>query len=89
MCYSARTVKRPPLTPETSVLQALETTRGVARVFIQHRTACVGCMLARFCTLRDVAQAYGLTIESFVDELNKAALADPTYLTGENHEKSE
>jgi hybrid cluster-associated redox disulfide protein len=40
-----------------------------ARVFLALRTSCVGCPLARFCTLEDVARDYELPIQELLDKL--------------------
>lgn len=59
----------------------------MAEVFIGHHTACVGCYLARFCTLSDVARTYSLPLDVLLDELQRAAHARPYQLTGANHDK--
>ena len=41
-----------------------------ATTFITLRTSCVGCHLARFCTLEDVAKDYGLSLQELMDKLN-------------------
>jgi hypothetical protein len=61
------------LLPETKVASALDLGSEVPRVFTSHRTACVGCSMARFCTLRDVATIYGLQIGPLLLEMQRAA----------------
>ncbi len=73
--------------PETTVLETLNTAHGTSRVFTSHRTACVGCYLARFCTLKEVAATYSLPLDAFLAELEQAAPANPQYLTGDIHEQ--
>ncbi|MEA3336654.1 MAG: hypothetical protein U9R25_12135 [Chloroflexota bacterium] len=46
-------------------------------VFLHRRTACVGCPMAPFCTLDEVAHAYHLDIDSLLDELEQATLQPP------------
>jgi hypothetical protein len=49
--------------------------------FIRLRTACVGCALARFCTLDDVSTAYGIPrarIRRAIDQAEQAAAGDPS-----------
>ena len=82
-------MSRASLIPETTVPDALAFAQGAPRVFIAHRTACVGCALARFCTLRDVATTYGLAVDALVAELENAALIDPLHFKGVRHEKFE
>jgi hypothetical protein len=45
----------------------------MSTVFVARRTACVGCYLAGFCTLGDVAKTYGFSLEEFLGELDGAA----------------
>ena len=73
-----------PFSPDTSVAQTLAV-NGVAVVFIRRHTTCVGCDLARFCTLRDVAQAYSLPLDDLLEELEQAALPKLFHLTGANN----
>jgi hybrid cluster-associated redox disulfide protein len=42
-----------------------------AYVFMSLRTACVGCQMARFCTLDDVAANYRLDRDSLVEALRQ------------------
>ena len=44
------------------------------QVFIERKTLCLGCYLARFCNLKEVAQDYSLEIETLVHEIQKAAI---------------
>ena len=55
----------------SEVLQKYPETR---QVFIERKTLCLGCYLARFCNLKDVAQAYSLEIETLEYEIQKAAI---------------
>ncbi len=41
-------------------------------VFIQHRMACVGCAIAPFETIAEVAAIYHLDLNCFLDELQWA-----------------
>ena len=41
------------------------------RVFIRHRMACVGCVMAPFETVAEVADIYGLHIPQFLGELHQ------------------
>jgi hybrid cluster-associated redox disulfide protein len=43
------------------------------RVFIKYHTDCVGCRLARFCTLEEVAKVYELDLDFFLNELRTRA----------------
>ena len=45
---------------QRTVAEILRDQPSAAMAFIRMRTACVGCALARFCTLDDVSTAYGI-----------------------------
>ncbi len=62
--------------PELYVAEILQKGQAVTRVFIRNKTACVGCYLARFCTLSDVARIYDLSLEEFRGELMQAVQAE-------------
>lgn len=49
-----------------------------AMAFVRMRTACAGCTLARFCTLRDVARTYHLSLAELVAALTDSGLTAPT-----------
>jgi Fe-S cluster biogenesis protein NfuA len=42
-----------------------------AQVFIHYRTACVGCSLARFCALEDVANIYKIGLPTLLGVLRQ------------------
>lgn len=56
---------------ETSVADFLQQTPKAVRFFVNQQTACVGCYLSKFCTIRDVIEAYHLEEKSFRQELAK------------------
>jgi hypothetical protein len=58
--------------PNLTVAESLEMGRQISSVFIKLKTACVGCYLTRFCTLEDVARAYGLAPDDLLGELQQA-----------------
>ncbi len=80
-------MNHPRFTADLTVDQALGVSRSIPGVFVSHRTACVGCYLSRFCTLRDATKTYELDLESFLDELRQAALADPINELGAKDEE--
>jgi hypothetical protein len=53
----------------TTVADLLNSTPKASRFFLDQKTACVGCLLAKFCTLQDVLKTYRLDDESFRREL--------------------
>ena len=53
-------------------------------VFMKHRTKCVGCFMQQFCTLKDVAATYGLSLETLIDDILNASDEEET--KGGSHE---
>ena len=56
-----------------TVLETLQAYPQVSHVFLDKKTSCVGCHMARFCRLKDVANVYSLEPETFVREIQQAA----------------
>ena len=46
-------------------------------VFFKHRTQCVGCYMAKFDTLEDVAANYHLSVDDLLRELKNTLSARP------------
>jgi hypothetical protein len=61
------------LSADTTVAAALEANPAIESIFIARRTACIGCYLARFCSLGDSARYYDLPLQTFIDELKLAS----------------
>jgi hypothetical protein len=40
-------------------------------VFRSRNTDCVGCLLQRFCSLKDVAEAYDVELQDLINDLEK------------------
>lgn len=57
---------------QTVVSETLARLPVAMSVFLASKTGCVGCFLARFCTLEYVAQVYGLDLQEFLDELRNS-----------------
>jgi len=66
-----------------SVHEVLANWPETARVFQAFKTTCVGCYLARFCTLADVAATYHLPIETVMDEMQNATRNSKTLIRSE------
>jgi hypothetical protein len=62
--------------PKLTVAATLEKNARVFKVFMQNKTKCIGCYLARFCTLQDVAATYNLELESFMAQLQQTVQSD-------------
>lgn len=57
-----------------TVSEVLQKYPGTSRVFLEKKTLCLGCFMARFCSLKDVAQVYSLETETLVSELQQATI---------------
>ena len=55
-----------------SVQTILERWPQTAKIFNHYSSACIGCAIAPFCTIADAARLYGLSLEAFVADLEKA-----------------
>ncbi len=58
---------------DTNVDWLLERVPAVIPVFVRRRLHCVGCPLARFETLTDVCDIYGLKLNDFLSDLRASA----------------
>jgi hybrid cluster-associated redox disulfide protein len=57
-----------------TVSEILQKHPGTGRIFLENKTFCLGCYMARFCNLRDVAQVYNLEPETLLQEIQQAAI---------------
>lgn len=60
-----------------TVEKAFASFPGAASVFLAFRTGCVGCRLARFCTLADVARVYELPLRDLLGKLRESLQSSP------------
>ena len=70
---------------DTQVFQAKHTVEDILKkwpqaiwVFRKHGTDCVGCLIQRFCTLKDVAETYEVELKNLLQDLE-------TCVTENNH----
>lgn len=61
------------ITAQTLVIDLLQQAPQTSRVFLIHHTDCVGCCLARFCTLAEVSTQYQLDLPSLIVDLQTCA----------------
>jgi hybrid cluster-associated redox disulfide protein len=67
---------KPLFTPDLVVADVLKKWPQTIPVFLDHNLGCVGCAMASFDTLRDVARIYNLRADLFLEELGKAVEND-------------
>jgi hybrid cluster-associated redox disulfide protein len=60
------------LSMDMTVEEALDRWPALARVFVRRRMACVGCAMARFERLSDVARIYGASPDALRAALRRA-----------------
>jgi hybrid cluster-associated redox disulfide protein len=61
------------LTPTNTIAELLASYPAAAEVLVRHRMHCVGCDIARFESIHDACDIYGVAIEEFFAELHRAA----------------
>jgi hybrid cluster-associated redox disulfide protein len=60
-----------PVLIDLTVAEVLDRWPQTIPVFLHHRMACAGCVMAPFETLADVAAIYGLQLSRFLSELQQ------------------
>lgn len=66
----------PRLTSDMTVAEVLEAWPGTVSVFQEFKTACVGCVMAPFDTMTDVARIYELELSDLMTALGQVMMAD-------------
>jgi len=79
MAYSTDEAQRINIA-DLTVTELLGLWPQAAPVFIRRRLACVGCSLARFDRITDVAGNYGLDLSGLVDELRRTIEREREYI---------
>ena len=59
------------ITPDAILDTLLDTYPHIAEVIVAHAMVCVGCPISRFHTLAEIAAAYGLDVDMFIQELRQ------------------
>ncbi|GAB4278151.1 MAG: hypothetical protein Kow0080_29550 [Candidatus Promineifilaceae bacterium] len=54
---------------EMTIEELLKMWPQAAKIFYQHRMACVGCTVSSFYTVKDAVDVYKLDLVQFLDEL--------------------
>lgn len=65
-------MEQPQLGARLTVAEVLAHWPQTILIFIRHRMACVGCPIAPFETLAEVAEIYGLDVDRFLSELEQS-----------------
>lgn len=65
------------LQAQLSVEDILKKWPAAYTVFNNRSTACVGCMLQRFCTLQDVAETYSIPLQDLRMDLENSINGNP------------
>jgi hybrid cluster-associated redox disulfide protein len=63
----------PVIDLQMSVDKVLQRWPQAFSVFMKHKTKCVGCFMQPFCTLKDVADTYQLSLERLLAEIKDAS----------------
>jgi hypothetical protein len=58
------------LQSEMTVEDVLKAWPSAYSVFMNGKAECIGCFLQKFCTLREVADAYQVSLRDFTEELD-------------------
>jgi hybrid cluster-associated redox disulfide protein len=57
------------LDTQMTVDEVLQAWPQAFSVFMRHKTKCPGCFMQQFCTLKEVADTYQLSVEKLIDEI--------------------
>ena len=58
---------------ELTVDRVLQKWPQAFSVFMKNKTKCVGCFMQQFCTLKDVAETYQLSLEKLIEDLENTS----------------
>jgi hybrid cluster-associated redox disulfide protein len=65
------TMEYPQFTPNLTVAEVMDRWPQTIPTFFRYRMACVGCPIASFETLAEVAAIYGLELDQLINELQQ------------------
>lgn len=63
-----------PFQTQQTVEEILKTWPQAVSVFQKHGTHCIGCLLQRFCTLKDVAETYEVEFKTLLHDLEAVVM---------------
>lgn len=58
---------------QMTVDKVLQTWPQAFSVFMKHKTKCPGCFMQQFCTLKEVAETYQLSVEKLIEEIKNVS----------------
>lgn len=70
-------MSKPVISPDLIVADVLNKWPQTIPVFLEYHLGCVGCAMARYDTLQDIARIYQLRADHFLEELEKAIQNNP------------
>ena len=59
------------LTPDLLVSDLLARSPKLWSLFVEKRLDCIGCSMAKFCTLEEVSAQYALDLDKFIREIQE------------------
>ena len=57
-----------------TVDEVLNNWPGTSAIFLERKTMCIGCLLQRFCTVKDAAETYRIPLQELKKDLEECAL---------------
>lgn len=77
------------LSPDLTMAALLEQWPAAQAVLERHAMACIGCVVAPFCTVREAAGIYHLSVDEFLAELVACVSTRPQSASGDAGETTE
>lgn len=72
---------------QLTVEEVLKRWPKVFSVFMKHKTKCPGCFMQHFCTLKDVAETYQISMDELMVEIKNVS-SEEIISKGVSYEKS-
>lgn len=64
-------MERPILSPQTLIADILALSPKITSLFVQWQVDCIGCSMAKFCTLQEMVGYYQMDIHQVLAQLEK------------------
>jgi hypothetical protein len=64
-------MERLNLSPQTLIADLLANSPAMIQLFLQWKTDCVGCSMAKFCTVADLCTYYQMELESVLSQIRE------------------